>query len=344
MSRLFLEYSGGEAAPGSQGLGGCVCRVSRRRGRVRSVLLSCPGDDTAAQTVAAACASIAYGMLAGGAPLQGTAQALLRNMEGDSYGFALVEMDGQGHLRSVEYQMPAIALVGRGKCRTPWGGEAVLAGHVATLREDQIRPGELCCGFSQGIGRCGAGAALPGGWGRQGALAFLRQAYDGSQNAGQMKELFFAACRGLEQGTDPPGAAFFCRAKEPLPLLLVLGAPRSSLGAEAWARGILAFSGIRAVAGRQAVEMLQRYSGGAAGEKAPVEWIWPDEEALQQLLAQTGGEPGEKEQTGKFWALLEQCTSLRILAGAQAGPGARLAAQLSYRLSLQGKRVEIEYC
>ena len=198
--------------------------------------------------------------------------------------------------------------------------------------------------FSQGIGRCGAGAALPGGWGRQGALAFLRQAYDGSQNAGQMKELFFAACRGLEQGTDPPGAAFFCRAKEPLPLLLVLGAPRSSQGAEAWARGILAFSGIRAVAGRQAVEMLQRYSGGAAGEKAPVEWIWPDEEALQQLLAQTGGEPGEKEQAGEFWALLEQCTSLRILAGAQAGPGARLAAQLSYRLSLQGKRVEIEYC
>ena len=32
MSRLFLEYSGGEAAPGPQGLGGCVCRVSRRRG------------------------------------------------------------------------------------------------------------------------------------------------------------------------------------------------------------------------------------------------------------------------------------------------------------------------
>ena len=99
MSQLFLEYSGGEAAPGPQGLGGCVCRVSRRRDRVRSVLLSCPGDDTAAQTVAAACASMAYGMLAGGAPLQGTAQALLSNMEGDGYGFALVEMDGQGHLR-----------------------------------------------------------------------------------------------------------------------------------------------------------------------------------------------------------------------------------------------------
>ena len=43
MSQLFLEYSGGEAAPGPQGLGGCVCRVSRRRDRVRSVLLSCPG-------------------------------------------------------------------------------------------------------------------------------------------------------------------------------------------------------------------------------------------------------------------------------------------------------------
>ena len=176
-----------------------------------------------AQTaVATAACAAAWAMLQGGASLQRTAVSLLLSQAGEEYGFTLLELDGRGHLRGVEWKMPPLALVAKGNSRIPWGGPVPLAGEPVLLREDKIQPGELCCAFSREAveGKSGQGLS----WGRQGALAFLGRAYTGKESARYMKELFFSACRGLEESPRP--AVFFCRARALCPLLLAVGVPQ----------------------------------------------------------------------------------------------------------------------
>ena len=100
--KLFLEYSSGQEAE----QGGCICRVSRRGDRVRAAIISCPGADMAQTAVATAACAAAWAMLQGGASLQRTAVSLLLSQAGEEYGFTLLELDGRGHLRAVEWKMP----------------------------------------------------------------------------------------------------------------------------------------------------------------------------------------------------------------------------------------------
>lgn len=341
--KLFLEYSGGQE--GQQG--GCVCRVSRRGDRVRAALVSCPGEGMAAEAQATAACAAAWGMLQGGAPLQRTAVSLLLSRGEADYGFTLLELDGRGHLRGVEWHMPPMALVSKGECRTPWGGEAPLAGEPVTLREDKIRDGELCCAFSRGAALRGE-EKLPGGWGRQGALQFLRRAYTGRESAHYMQELFFSACRGLGQKTQ--AAAFFCRARALCPLLLAVGLPQGRQREENWLDTLEHFRGLKAVAGRRAVALVERQEKG--GRSLGVSYRWPAEDLLGRTLAFLGREEpwAEEERDARQLASLldGQCTSLRILLPQSRGRGmaveSLLAQQLLARLAQWDKGAYVEYC
>lgn len=341
--KLFLEYSGGPVL--EDALGSCACRTSRRGNRIRAALVSCQGADMGAQAITAASCSLAWGLLAGGAPLQGTARTLLENMGQREYGFTLLELDGRGHLRAVEYGMPAIALLRRGGCHTPWGGEAPLAGRTVLLREDMIRDGDLCCAFSQGIGRCG-------GWQRAGALDYLCRAVTGRESARQIKERLFAACRGLAGEERAEGAAFFCRAKALSPLLVAVGVPQSRAAQAGWARTIAAFRGSRVVVGRPACRLLRRLAA-PDGKALPFPaQLWPDDTLLPRVLPLLGGAgaatAGRTAQ--QLAALLDsQSTSVRLLVGVgRSGPGlsptALLAEQIADRLRQGDKRADVDYC
>ena len=330
--KLFLEYSGSRETE----QGGCVCRVSRRGDRVRAALISCPGTDMAAAAVAQAACAAAWAMLQGGAPLQRTAVSLLLSQAGEEYGFTLLELDGRGHLRGVERKMPPLALVAKGNSRIPWGGPVPLAGEPVLLREDKIQPGELCCAFSREAVEEKGGQDLS--WGRQGALVFLGRAYTGKESARYMQELFFSACRGLEESPQP--AAFFCRARALCPLLLAVGVPQGKEREEKWLHTLEHFKGLKAVAGRK------------AGRSLGVNYRWPAEDLLGRTLAFLGREEpwteGERD-ARQLGALLDgQCTSVRILLPQSRGKGmgmeSLLAQQLLARLTQWDKGAYVEYC
>lgn len=340
--KLFLEYSGSRETE----QGGCVCRVSRRGDRVRAALISCPGTDMAAAAVAQAACAAAWAMLQGGAPLQRTAVSLLLSQAGEEYGFTLLELDGRGHLRGVERKMPPLALVAKGNSRIPWGGPVPLAGEPVLLREDKIQPGELCCAFSREAVEEKGGQDLS--WGRQGALAFLGRAYTGKESARYMQELFFSACRGLEESPQP--AAFFCRARALCPLLLAVGVPQGKEREEKWLHTLEHFKGLKAVAGRKAVALVEKKE--KEGRSLGVNYRWPAEDLLGRTLAFLGREEpwteGERD-ARQLGALLDgQCTSVRILLPQSRGKGmgmeSLLAQQLLARLTQWDKGAYVEYC
>lgn len=331
-----------------EALGSCACRTSRRGNRVRAALVSCQGGDMAAQAIAVASCSLAWGMLAGSAPLQATARILLENMGQREYGFTLLELDGRGHLRAVEYNMPAIALLRRGECHTPWGGEAPLAGHAVLLREDVIRDGDLCCGFSRGLCR----GTPEKGWQREGALEYLRRAYTGRESARQMKERLFAACRSLAGEGRASGAAFFCRAKALSPLLVAFGVPHGRSAEGEWLRKVASFRGNRAVVGGPAIRLLRRLAAPGGSELPFPAQLWPQEDLLQRVLPLLGGAglAAAGRDAQQLVGLLDsQSTSVRLLVGGgRGGPGmmenAMLAEQIAERLRQGDKRAEVEYC
>ncbi len=322
--KLFLEVSGGAVL--AERPGGCLCRVSRRGARVRAAVVSCPGGDGAARGLAGAVCGLAWSLLSGGAPLQGAAQALLANRTGRC-GFTLLELDGRGRLRAVEWQMPPVALLRPGGWRLPWGGQALLAGCSVWLREDQVQPGELCCALSQGL----VSPALAEDWGRQQAMQFLARAYTGGQTAQQMKNLLFSACRGFASPGQPDGAAFFCRAKPPAALLLALGGPGRR--AEEWARQIREFRGSRCLIGSQAIEALDRFGPVSARHR------WAAEDLLQRVLPllQAPGAFVPEKDARQLARLLGQCTSLRLLLG-QSGKEQSQAAEALVRWMVQQER------
>ena len=340
--KLFLEYSSGQEAE----QGGCICRVSRRGDRVRAAIISCPGADMAQTAVATAACAAAWAMLQGGASLQRTAVSLLLSQAGEEYGFTLLELDGRGHLRAVEWKMPPLALVARGNSRIPWGGPVPLAGKPVLLREDKIQSGELCCALSREAMEGQEGQELS--WGRQGALAFLGKAYTGKESARYMKELFFSACRGLEESPRP--AVFFCRARALCPLLLAVGVPQGKEREEKWLCTLEHFKGLKAVAGRKAVALVEKKE--KEGRALGVSYRWPSEDLLGRTLAFLGRDgpwtEGERD-TRQLGALLDgQCTSLRILLPQSQGKGmgmeGLLAQQLLACLTQWDKGAYVEYC
>lgn len=326
--KLFLEVSGGAAL--AERPGGCLCRVSRRGARVRAAVVSCPGGDGTAWGQAGAVCGLAWSMLAAGAPLQGAAQALLANRTG-RWGFTLLELDGRGRLRAVEWRMPPVALVRPGSWRAPWGGQALLAGCSVWLREDQVQPGELCCALSQGL----VSPGLAEDWGRQEAVQFLARAYTGSQSARQMKNLLFSACRGFASPERLDGAAFFCRAKPPEALLLALGGPGRR--PEEWARQIREFRGSRCLIGGQAAEALDRFGPVSA------RYRWAAEDLLQQALPclQAPGAFVPEKDARQLVRLLGQCTSLRLLLGRAGKEQAQAAEQLVDWMRRQERQAEL---
>ena len=242
--------------------------------------------------------------------------------------------------------MPPLALVAKGNSRIPWGGPVPLAGEPVLLREDKIQPGELCCAFSREAveGKSGQGLS----WGRQGALAFLGRAYTGKESARYMQELFFSACRGLEESPQP--AAFFCRARALCPLLLAVGVPQGKEREEKWLHTLEYFKGLKAVAGRKAVALVEKKE--KEGRSLGVNYRWPAEDLLGRTLAFLGREEpwteGERD-ARQLGALLDgQCTSVRILLPQSRGKGmgmeSLLAQQLLARLTQWDKGAYVEYC
>ena len=347
--KLFLEYSAGAMA--EQALSGCQCRASRRGNRVRGALVSCPGGDMAAQVIAQAGCSMAWGLLSRGASLQSTGQILLETMGQRGFGFVLLEMDGRGHLRAVEYQMPPVALLHQGESRIPWGGEAELAGKGVILREDALADGDLCCSLSQGILQCGAPGGQEAGWQRQGATDYLARAYTGKESARQIKELLFSACQGMG-GSGAQGAAFFCRAKAMAPLLVAVGLPRKGNEGQ-WALKIANFRGTRVLVGPGPKRLLEQSSG--PWQEKTAGWLFlTQEEVLAQVLplldhATAAASLGTQRDARQLADLLDrQSTSLHLLVGSTRRGGlqrnAILAEQIADRLRQGDKRVEVEYC
>ena len=255
-------------------------------GRVISALSDGLGSGIKANVLATLTATMALKGVADGTPIEKTAQLIMRTLpvcreRKISYAtFSIVDILSQGKVRIIEYGNPSFALFRGGEScksehrellaqRRKGRGKQEVPESLATLRlqysEFQAAPFDRVVFFSDGVSQAGMGGrAHPFGWGRDGAVARMREIL--GENPGvSARELARLTVQealmrdGYSAKDDISCGVIYFR--EPRQLLVLTGPPFDK-GRDAEAGRIVAeFKGRKIIAGGTTANLVARELG-----------------------------------------------------------------------------------
>lgn len=273
---VFIEVDSAVRAKRGQRLAGDVWLARRlpEDGRVVCALSDGLGSGVKASVLATLTATVAVRHAADERDPRACAEVLRRTLpvcseRGISYAtFTIMDLDGSGRLRLVEYGNPAALLLRDGKAAilpTDPIGTADGPGRELRAAEVDLLPGDRVLVVSDGVTQAGMGGrSTPLGWGGGNLADFCTGALAGEPGisarhlARRVVERAIEVDGGAARDDTSCGVAYL---RPPRRLLLITGAPYDEERDAALAAEAMAWQGSRVVCGGTTADILARELG-----------------------------------------------------------------------------------
>lgn len=189
--------------------------------------------------------------------------------------FTFLRIKPTGEAQIVEFDNPDLVVLRHGKVLELDRKQYTIADK--TIRETfvQLKAGDLCIFFSDGVVHAGVGKLLNLGWQYPNVVNYLENAYQRDATAYSMQSLLLSACSNLymdEPGDDTTVAA--CRIRIPTNALVMVGPPVNSEEDAAIVDRLTHFDGLKIVCGGTTSNIVAKRAGKEL--KASIDYITPE--------------------------------------------------------------------
>jgi hypothetical protein len=271
--RCFVDVNSSHAAKRGQLVSGDVflCQKIREEDRTLAVLSDGLGSGIKASVLATLTATMAMRYTAGFSDIKQSAETIMDTLpicsvRKISYStFTIVDMEGSGNARIIEYDNPSYVLIRDGVIlRPPTSTVALRKWNDRKLQYSEIwmEPGDRVVFFSDGVTQAGMGEFLtPLGWGGEAVSRFLSETLrsDPGISARELASCLVARAQVVDGGEPKDditcGVLHF---REPRRMLVVTGPPFFPARDQELARVVETFNGVKAVCGGTTANIVSR--------------------------------------------------------------------------------------
>jgi hypothetical protein len=271
--RCFVDVESSHAAKRGQFVSGDVflCQKIREEDRTLAVLSDGLGSGIKASVLATLTATMAMKYTAGFSDIKRSAETIMDTLpicsiRKISYStFTIVDVEGSGNARIIEYDNPPYVLMRNGVAVRP--PASTLALHKWNDRklkysEVEMEPGDRVVFFSDGVSQAGMGEfRTPLGWGFEAVGEFLSSTLSREPDisARQLASDLVARAQKIDGGEAKDditcGVLHF---REPRRMLVVTGPPFFSVRDQELAQIVDSFRGVKAVCGGTTANIVSR--------------------------------------------------------------------------------------
>jgi len=366
---------------------GDTAEVVRTQDFVVATLADGLGSGVKANILSTLTSKIIVSMLAGGATIEEALETIVNTLpvcaqRGIAYcTFTMLQMFPDGSTYIAEFDNPELVILRQGKLLELPAQKRPMSGKMIYERRFTALPEDTFVVFSDGVIHAGVGTkALPLGWKRRNAAAFLEEKFRPCVSAATLTKLLLSACSGLYEGR--PGddtTVLTVRIRQPRPLNLMVGPPADPEKDVDYVRKFVALPGLHAICGGSTSQMASRILGrtmsvnldyddpnvpptaAMEGMELVAEGVLTLTKTLQYLdeFCRQGGSAviaGKNGAAQLARMLVEECTNLHMMLGTARNPAhqnpklsldydvkMRVLKKIARHMEAMGKDVQIEY-
>ncbi len=267
-SRLYYETSWGSLFKKGEELCGDKVEIIKSGQDTIMVLADGLGSGVKANILASLTSKIVSSMLAGGADIEDVIETMAatlpvcqeRKVAYSTFTCVRLCPDGQAHI--VEYDNPNLVILRNGKCLALPREEREIEGKRIRETHIELRVGDVCVFFSDGVIHAGVGKLLNLGWQQAEVEEFLEENVRRWESAKGIQQALLSACNSLymgEPGDDTTVVA--CHIRHPVTSFVMVGPPVNQNDDQRLVEEFLGYAGPKIVCGGTTSKIVSRVSG-----------------------------------------------------------------------------------
>lgn len=279
--KLYIETSYGSLNKMGEELCGDKVEIVKAGEDTIMVLADGLGSGVKANILASLTSKIVSTMLVAGAEVEDVIETIAstlpvckeRLVAYATFTFLRIKPNGEAYI--VEYDNPDLVLLRDGKSYPLPRREREVAGKLIRETNIQLRVGDICVMFSDGVIHAGVGKLLNLGWQQENVVQYLEDSYKKDATAHSVQTLLLSACNSLyveEPGDDTTVAA--CRVRTPNVAYVMVGPPVNKNEDEKLVNELIHFDGTKIVCGGTTSQIVSKVSGKQL--KTDLNYISPD--------------------------------------------------------------------